>query len=56
MRRLESLVLCQSNKKGTKFSDELLVIIKITIMIENHIHIRIKRYCTDKEINILDYT
>ena len=43
-------------KKVTKWRDGLKEIVKKPMMIEKHIHIRMKRYCVDKEINIFDYT
>lgn len=43
-------------KKVTKWRDGIQEIIKKPMMVEKHIHIRMKRYCVDKEINIFDYT
>lgn len=43
-------------KKVTKWRDGIQEIIKKPMMVEKHIHIRMKRYCVEKEINIFDYT
>jgi hypothetical protein len=51
-----SIYQSKEAKKVTKWRDELSEIIKKPMMIEKHIHIRMKRYCVDKEINIFDYT
>lgn len=48
--------LSKEAKRVTKWRDDLKDIIKKPMMIEKHIHIRMKRYCVDKEINIFDYT
>tara|TARA_B110000211_G_C14013659_1_gene524380 strand:+ start:418 stop:732 length:315 start_codon:yes stop_codon:yes gene_type:complete len=48
--------LSKEAKKVTKWKDGLKDIVKKPMMIEKHIHIRMKRYCVDKEINIFDYT
>ena len=52
----KSGLMSKEAKKVTKWRDELSEIIKKPMMIEKHIHIRMKRYCVDKEINIFDYT
>lgn len=48
--------LSKEAKKVTKWKDGLKEIVKKPMMIEKRIHIRMKRYCVDKEINIFDYT
>lgn len=48
--------LSKEAKKVTKWKDGLKEIVKKPMMIEKHIHIRMKRYCVDKEINIFDYS
>lgn len=52
----KSTSLSEEAKKVTKWKDGLKEIVKKPMMIEKHIHIRMKRYCVDKEINIFDYT
>lgn len=49
-------VLSKEAKKVTKWKDGLKEIVKKPMMVEKHIHIRMKRYCVEKEINIFDYT
>ena len=51
-----SIAKSKEAKKVTKWRDGLKEIVKKPMMVEKHIHIRMKRYCVDKEINIFDYT
>lgn len=51
-----SIGMSKEAKKVTKWRDGLKEIVKKPMMVEKHIHIRMKRYCVDKEINIFDYT
>ncbi len=55
-RKSNSVNLSKEAKKVIKWKDGLKEIVKKPMMIEKHIHIRMKRYCVDKEINIFDYT
>lgn len=56
VRKRNQLNLSKEAKRVTKWRDSLKEIIKKPMMIEKHIHIRMKRFCVDKEINIFDYT